>query len=596
MTPSYIAGASGYPASSRSENTAPSRVSAIWRTITGSFRCLSSSSADAVLTDSQRYSATPSTDLKVRDVKRTSSSPLDLPGTDEHAKTFKEVVRRIETDQQSLIMEKVNTITEEHLKQIAQCCSKPEQITKEHLSFFQTDTFAYAVLRAFREKKISSNEFATLVTLQGVYLEGIQNIDSFEIVHHNLFDGKGQANKVNWEIIALSLESSEWFFSGSFFDVSSIIEKMKRLFENAPPVEASFWSCKRPDFSDEDKRQRTMYKVLSSRSFKVLFDDDWWSGWLICPSITLRQAFIDSFCQEEAHKVNPVIGTSSLEDIRTGGLKGCRDMAIPFPGHPLPKTADHIAARWILEFMQHDFYHAVRASMLKNADIHLIIAMADVVRKIKASFHDEYIRVKQLSDQQQENFERSISSYSWAKRSQMRTKWQKDEEVLSIKNTLEYLERTTKALGQLAFNLDDLDTHKPTWVISSYNHDEDRCRHHLSNILLQLNSSAGKSWRELLSETDAGIVGQCVIPMISGNLSNPLELYNHFCRTIDSEINSGARDHLSKEEKQKYVGRSKKLIEPLNPSIKLDQSQWPTFLRETMKSVVPISGKGVFNE
>lgn len=588
MTPSCVAGASGYPASLRPENTAPSRVGAIWRTITGAFRCVGCTSDDAVLPGNQRYSASPPTDLKDRDVKGISSNPLDLPGTDDHAKAFKEVVRRIKTDQQSLIMEKVNAITKDHLKQIVQCCRKPEQITDEHLSFFKTDTFAYAALRAFREKKISGNEFATLVTLQGVYLEGIRNIKSFEIVHHKLFDGNRNANEANWGIIALSLERSKWFFNGSSFDVSSIIEKMKRLLEKAPPVEASFWSCTYPDSSDKDKGLRTMYKVLSNRSFNVLLVDWWWTGWVICPSITLRQAFIDSFCQEEAHKINPVIGASSLEDIRTGGLKGFRDMAIPFPGHPLPKTADHIVAQWILEFMQHDFYHAVRASMLKNADIHLIIAIADVVRKIKASFNNEYHRVTWLFQQREEEFEHSISNQLQKQRGRMRNDWQKSEEVVSIKNTLEYLKRTRKALGQFAFNLEDLDTHKPTWDISSYNYDKERCREHLSNILLQLNSGSGKPWSELLSETDAGIVGQCIIPMISGNLSNPLEMYNHFCRKIDSEISSGSKKHLSKEEKQKYLARSKKLIEPLNPSVKLDQSQWPIFLRETMKNGVHI--------
>ncbi|WP_257287389.1 hypothetical protein, partial [Endozoicomonas sp. SESOKO2] len=72
MNPSCIAGVNGYPTPARSENTAPSRFGAIWRTITGSFRSVSSSANDTVLPDNQRYSATPSTDLKVRDVKGTS--------------------------------------------------------------------------------------------------------------------------------------------------------------------------------------------------------------------------------------------------------------------------------------------------------------------------------------------------------------------------------------------------------------------------------------------------------------------------------------------------------------------------------------------
>ncbi|WP_257291186.1 hypothetical protein, partial [Endozoicomonas sp. ONNA1] len=444
-------------------------------------------------------------------------------------------------------------------------------------------------------KKISRNEFATLVTLQGVYLEGIQNINSFKIVHHKLFDDKGNANKVNWEIIKLSLEKSERFFLDSSFDVDSIIMEMKRLLKKASPAEAGFWSCKYPiGFGEEEGGQKTMKKALLSRDFWVLFVDCWWTGWMICPSITLRQAFIDSFCQKEAHKINPVIGSSTPEDIRTGGLKGYRDMAIPFPGHPLPKTADYLSAILILVFMQHDFYHAVRASMLKNADIHVIIAIADVVRKIKTAFHNEYTRVKQDFQQKKECFESSISTCSQEQQDQKIEEWQECEK--SAKKTLEYLKSTRKALGQLAFNLEDLETHLPTWDIHRHNYDENRFIHHLSNILFQLNSSLGKTWSELLSETDAGIVGQCVIPMISGNLSNPRKMYDHFCRTIDRVVNSAGKQHLSETQKQEYVARSKKFIEPLNPSVKLDQSQWPTFLRGTMigdkRVLIPSSGLG----
>ncbi|WP_257292219.1 hypothetical protein, partial [Endozoicomonas sp. ONNA1] len=312
-----------------------------------------------------------------------------------------------------------------------------------------------------------------------------------------------------------------------------------------------------------------------SLDFFVLFDA---FGKVMCPSITLRQAFIDSLCQKEAHNINPVIGISTPEDIRTGSLKGHRDMAIPFPGHPLPKTADYLSAQLILEFMLHDLYHAVRASMLRNADIDLIVAVADVVRKIKMAFHNEYIQVKQDFQQKKACFESSISKYPQEQQDQKIKDWQKYEE--SANNRLDYLRRTRKALGQLAFNLEDLETNEVTWRIYPEDYDNERFRYHLSNILFQLNRSSGQPWRELLSETDAGIVGQCIIPMIIGNLSNPQRFYRYFCWEIDREVNLYHNKDLSETQKKEYVARSKKLIEPLNPSAKLDKLQWPTFLRE----------------
>ncbi|WP_257265879.1 hypothetical protein [Endozoicomonas sp. ONNA2] len=588
MNPNGIIGASGFNATarSRSENTAPSLIGVIWRTITGPFRYVSSTTSEAELPDNQGYTATSKTDitdLKNRAVKEKSSSPLSLPNIDDHAQVFNEVVRRITIDQQSLIMEKANAITTDQLDHIVQCCHKPEQIITEHQSFLQSDDFAYAALRAYREKKISRNEFATLVTLQGVYLQGLQQRDSFEIHHNKLFDDNGEANEYVWQTIARSLYRSEGFFTSSF-DPGATIEKMKLLLKNAPSIEAGFWHCK---FADPiDKRQHSMRETLVNLDFLVLFAA-FGCGWTICPSSTLRQAFLDSLCQEEAHQINPVIGISTPEDIRTGSLKGYRDMAIPFPGHPLPTTADDIPARLILEFMAHDLYHAVRASLLKNIDIQLIVAVADVVRKIKTSFHDEYIRVKQDFQQQKKSFENSISRYSQKQQQDMITKWQQHEDVASIKNTLQYLEHTKKALGQLAFNLDDLDTHDPTWRIYPDNYDIDRFTCHLLNILHQMNRSPSQPWRKLLTETDAGIVGQCIIPMISGNLSNPGEMYQDFCGRIHVHI-AHAGNELSQSQKDEYAARSRKLIEPLNPSFKPDQSKWPTFLRETMLTATHI--------
>ncbi|WP_252176160.1 hypothetical protein [Endozoicomonas sp. 4G] len=52
-------------------------------------------------------------------------------------------------------------------------------------------------------------------------------------------------------------------------------------------------------------------------------------------------------------------------------------------------------------------------------------------------------------------------------------------------------------------------------------------------------------------------------------------------RKIEKEVESYS-DELLPEQKKEYLARSLKFIEPLKPSVKLGESQWPTFLREAI--------------
>lgn len=63
---------------------------------------------------------------------------------------------------------------------------------------------------------------------------------------------------------------------------------------------------------------------------------------------------------------NPVLGLSTLHDIRMGQFHGRRDMAFPFPGVKLPAEADGYPADEI-EFTYHDLYHAWIVSFIPPA-------------------------------------------------------------------------------------------------------------------------------------------------------------------------------------------------------------------------------------
>jgi hypothetical protein len=98
------------------------------------------------------------------------------------------------------------------------------------------------------------------------------------------------------------------------------------------------------------------------------------------PSLGLMQTFLNVKF-EDAVTINPVLGLSSMEDIRENGITSTRDMALRFPGVHLPDDADGDAAPGF-SFTFHDFYHAYIASSLGNDFRCLFIKIGDIANEV----------------------------------------------------------------------------------------------------------------------------------------------------------------------------------------------------------------------
>lgn len=98
------------------------------------------------------------------------------------------------------------------------------------------------------------------------------------------------------------------------------------------------------------------------------------------PSLGLMQIYLQTKFAEEAISINPVIGVSSLQQIKTNGLTHSRDMAFVFPGVKLPDYADHFLALGD-DFRVHDFYHCFAASAVPREHQVLMIGLADIIKK-----------------------------------------------------------------------------------------------------------------------------------------------------------------------------------------------------------------------
>lgn len=104
----------------------------------------------------------------------------------------------------------------------------------------------------------------------------------------------------------------------------------------------------------------------------------------IVPSIAMMQIFLNVVYEKRAVKINPVIGISSLADIRRNGLEDTRDMGLQFPGITLPEKADSYLAPDI-DFSYHDWYHAILTSGLLPESRRKVISIADGVEQFLAA-------------------------------------------------------------------------------------------------------------------------------------------------------------------------------------------------------------------
>jgi hypothetical protein len=101
-------------------------------------------------------------------------------------------------------------------------------------------------------------------------------------------------------------------------------------------------------------------------------------GGRMIPTLGMMQQFLNTFSNGDAVTLNPVIGLSTVKDIRSNGENDTRDMAVAFPGIQIPERADGFKAPGF-DFTYHDFYHAIIASCMPKAHRHDMIKIADAV-------------------------------------------------------------------------------------------------------------------------------------------------------------------------------------------------------------------------
>ena len=483
---------------------------------------------------------------------------LKLNHGDEHSAVFNEVVRRIKSDKQIEIAEKISQVTESEVGKIVQCCHEPALILNGFHDFFTSDLFPYVNLRAFRDGGITVNEFATLASLHAIYKENREESESFEIKFQALFDENGEPNKEAWAAIEESLHKSNTSERSVFkYDIEDVLKKMQEKFKTVCPLEAGFWHY---DMSAPSEKPTIVDVVRSIGSWAL-------SGYAnqeMIPSITMIQAFIDSAFGTEAHRINPVIGASSVADVRSGGIGCFRDFALPFPDVLLPKIADYLPAPNTAIFQKHDVYHLKRASLLTNEDKDLYIKIGDALQEQKKRYESAISMLKEICQQRLDHIERVkdlVEKLPESKKKEAMIKFQK--ELYRISRVFAYLRRARKATGQLKFIMYDLE-----FLYASYAHKFIRqfseFSYHLGNIFAALSYYENEKSREFLNGMSAKLAGKVVLPFISGELDDPEEMYHYLCKVNDLMLST--HEGLPQvEEVRKKIDRCNEFVYYLKP-------------------------------
>ena len=484
------------------------------------------------------------------------SQPLQLEGLDHHAQCFNEVVRRIGTDEQRKIMNILSAMTDDHIETIVHCCDDPSLMTRNNYELLKSFDFPYQLLRAFRDEKITVNEFATMISLHGIYQENVQLNAGFELQFKRLFDQEGQPIKASWEAIAETLRKSNEKGVIFRFDVDHIIETMQEKLATVRPVEALFWH-----YPIAESSVPTVTDAIRSAGVWALsrFADQ-----EMVPGISTRQALLDAAFGKEAHRINPVIGTSSVADIRNGGSGRYRDFALPFPDIPLPKKADGIPAPFIIDFLIHDYYHLLRVGLLANEDVDLYLAIGDKLKCQRDRYHDAIGELKLICKKKlaaYPEFKKRIGKLPVEQQQKAMVRLERD--FYKVSRLITYLKKARKATGHYKFRLYDMEMPKSNYKLNGLV--ARGFSVHYGNMHFLFHTSSNEKAQDFLDGMPAEIVGRIVIPMISGGLMNPraefLKLNQKYTNMLKMlKANSEKQDEMS----VKRMQRSKRFIAALN--------------------------------
>lgn len=379
---------------------------------------------------------------------------------------FIEAVRRIPNDKAILIQNKMNEVTRVHLNQLQKTLTAPASLFNQD-SFMRDEMFPYTVLQALKNGEISSLSFGTLMKLWGRMKEVLPAIYQPEFIP--LFLNDGSKNPRAIDCLRKCLNSSTILPNITKKSSVQLREEIFKQAQNLSRFDQGFYFTKnRTDktryIDDPNPLNRAEYFSNHTITQEVkkgtglhFLDFPAQSSHEIVAGFELEQVCLNVYFPKPV-RINPVIGMSSVDDIRQCSLQRYRDVQIAFPENELPQKADCLPAPSSLDYVFHDEYHCMRSSRVTPSETNTTVKIGDQFRDIQRYLNSvikDFTARHNYHLEKLPEFGAKIEKFPLAKQEELKKiAYGKYLQEASIIATLKHL---SLSIGQLKFRLYDME-------------------------------------------------------------------------------------------------------------------------------------------
>lgn len=368
-----------------------------------------------------------------------------------------EVIRRIPPAEREELYQQLLEVNEEDLQRLLKERNDPQTLLSP-TTLIHEPKFPYAALKALIMGEIGKLEFCTLMALWTYVQEQPKDKPIFG-AYVPLFKDGELNSAVKLKDTLQNGILPRLFNKDSSINQKQLYQDFIEASRRLQPHEQGYWVLSNPA-----KNNVLDPSLMESIRFDLGVRALMYYGPLterILAPFSLHQVLIDVGFYESV-TLNPVIGISSVADIREGSLRRHRDVLVPYVNKlKAPKIVDHMKIDSDIDASLHDIYHALRASRVRKDETFFYIALADNLAKVQqqlntaikglekkqmtiAHIQDRFSqlapRLNQLSQVEQNRVYRQIFA-----------DWQTQKKVLSALKTIRM------QFGQMKFVLYDME-------------------------------------------------------------------------------------------------------------------------------------------
>ena len=178
------------------------------------------------------------------------------------------------------------------------------------------------------------------------------------------------------------------------FLTTAKIDRFFKQMQKKQTSEAGFFLVKTIPYQELPNTVTTISRTIYSQTGINVFNQFQLreATYEMIPSFSMMQEFLRVHSgARQSVRITPVIGDSSVQDIVKCGKTHTRVMRLPFPDSPFPKKADCIDTPYFMDYIRHEFYHAIVASDVPKKYQLAFIELAETLLTVSAGIQNSLI-------------------------------------------------------------------------------------------------------------------------------------------------------------------------------------------------------------